>query len=128
VRLTDLIPQVPPFARVLYVDEFREVADTAATLLTLCGFDVRSAYDGPSALALAAAFDPQVCFLDLNIPGMDGDELAVLLHARKPPCAGGGHGHERAGGQRSALARGRFYFHLVKPAEPAALLAVLRCG
>jgi CheY-like chemotaxis protein len=61
------------------VDDFRDVGDTAVTLLRPCGFDPRAAYDGPSSLTIAAAFHLHLCFLDLNMPGMGGDEVAVKL-------------------------------------------------
>ena len=51
-------------------------------LLQLLGFEARAAYDGPAAIAEAAVFCPGVCFLDLHMPGMDGDELAVRLTAQ----------------------------------------------
>src|SRR4051812_18065344 len=67
-----------PF-RVLCVDDNRDIADTEATMLDLMGFDARACYDGQSALDEAAHFLPGVCLLDLNMPKMDGDVLAVRL-------------------------------------------------
>jgi two-component system OmpR family response regulator len=128
VRLTTDMPPVRPFARVLYVDDYPDVAETAVLLLGLFGFDAKAAYDGPSALAVAATFRPEVCFLDLNMPVMQGDELAVKLR-------------EQAGGRamllacvtarnedgiRVRLTEAGFHVHLVKPADPASILAVLR--
>lgn len=68
--------------RVLCVDDNRDVADSTAELLRLVGFEARACYDGPTALAEAAAFLPSVCLIDLNMPGMDGDELATRLRAQ----------------------------------------------
>jgi CheY-like chemotaxis protein len=68
----------PPF-RVLCVDDNRDVADSTAMLLQAVGFEVCACYDGPSALQMAETFRPSVCLLDLNMPGMCGDEVAVHL-------------------------------------------------
>jgi CheY-like chemotaxis protein len=58
--------------RVLVVDDHRDVATTVATLLTLLGQNVEQAYDGPTALRIAGEFKPDVVFLDLVMPEMDG--------------------------------------------------------
>lgn len=69
--------------RVLIVDDYRSAADTLAMLVNAWGHDVRCAYDGASALALAAEFHPHVMLLDIAMPGMSGLELAVQLR-RQP--------------------------------------------
>jgi two-component system, OmpR family, response regulator len=72
--------------RVLCVDDHPDVADSEVLLLTLCGHEARACYDGSSALNEAATFRPTVCLIDLNMPGMDGDELAIRLrHALGGP-------------------------------------------
>ncbi len=65
--------------RVLCIDGNHNVADSEAELLRLVGFEVRACYGGREALAEAAVFLPVVCLLYLNMPGMDGDELAMRL-------------------------------------------------
>jgi two-component system, OmpR family, response regulator len=72
----------PPL-RVLCVDDNRDCADSAAILLNLMGFEAKACYDGPSALEINDTFRPAICFLDLNMPGMDGDELAGRLRSRE---------------------------------------------
>jgi two-component system OmpR family response regulator len=128
MRLTDTVPTVPPHPRVLYVDDNADLADTALMLLTLSGYEARAAYDGPAAVRVAAAFEPAVCFIDLNMPGMDGDEVAVRLRAQT-----GGRELLLAavtamGGEATVarLSRAGFHFHLLKPADPDAMLAVLQ--
>ena len=64
---------------VLVVDDAVESADTLGTLLEIHGYSVAVAYDGPSALAAAAADRPNAGVLDLALPGMDGFELARQL-------------------------------------------------
>jgi signal transduction histidine kinase/ActR/RegA family two-component response regulator len=65
--------------RVLVVDDHVDSADALASLLTLNGHDVRSAYDGRSALAIAKEFRPDAVFLDIGMPEMDGYQAAGLL-------------------------------------------------
>ena len=62
--------------RVLVVDDHRDVANTVATLLTLMGQTVVQAYDGPTALQKGSEFKPEVVFLDLVMPDMDGIAVA----------------------------------------------------
>ncbi|QJW98347.1 response regulator [Frigoriglobus tundricola] len=91
--------------RVLVVDDNRDSAESMADLLALSGFEVRTCFDGPAALTACETFRPEACLLDINMPGMDGYELARLLRARfaeHPPVfatmtAYGDHAHlERA--------------------------------
>ncbi len=65
--------------RVLVVDDNRDAAKLAATLLRLLGQNVETAFDGVSALRVAEQFKPQVAFVDLEMPGMDGFALAQAL-------------------------------------------------
>src|SRR5262249_17453888 len=68
----------PPF-RALCVDDNRDCADSFALLLRAMGFEARACYDGRAALQLNDSFRPAIGFLDLNMAGMDGDELARRL-------------------------------------------------
>ena len=65
--------------RVLVVDDNTDAADTLADLLRIEGFDVSTAYSGDVALSRAKAFRPDVAFIDLNMPGMSGLDLARAL-------------------------------------------------
>jgi CheY-like chemotaxis protein len=83
------------------------------------GHDVRTAGDGPSALQLVERFVPDIAFLDIGLPAMDGYELAGLL--RQLPSLGDtplvaitGYAQERD--RQRALASG-FAEHLAKPLE-----------
>ena len=113
--------------RVLVVDDLTDVADSEAELLTLVGFEARACYDGPTALRVAGEFFPDVCLLDLHMPLMDGDELAVRLREQaggRPlllvaVTAMGGEAYR----QRTEAAG--FHLHLIKPVDPHDLLRVV---
>ncbi len=62
--------------RVLVVDDNEDAATTLAFLLTQAGYDVKTAFQGKTAIEIAWQFDPDVCILDINMPGMSGYELA----------------------------------------------------
>ena len=62
--------------RLLVVDDNRDFASMLTALLELMGHDVRTAYDGPAAISLAADYLPEAVFLDIGLPGMSGYEVA----------------------------------------------------
>lgn len=65
-------PAVSIERRALVVDDEVALADLVSKYLQSAGFVVASAYDGPTALACAQEFDPDLVILDLGLPGMDG--------------------------------------------------------
>jgi CheY-like chemotaxis protein len=65
--------------RVLVVDDNRDAADTLSALLELLGHDAQVANDGPAALAAMQDFRPQLVFLDLGMPGMNGCQVAEAI-------------------------------------------------
>jgi CheY-like chemotaxis protein len=117
-----------PFSlRVLVVEDDLDSAQTLALLLKLWGYEVAVANDGPDALDTAQTFQPDVVFLDLALPGMDGNEVARQLRLL-PGMAGTlvaaitGYGHE-ADVRRCKEAG--VDFHFLKPVEPAVLRELL---
>src|SRR4051812_41113548 len=65
--------------RVLVVDDDPDAADTIATLASHWGHAVSRAYDGTAALQMAAAQHPDVVLLDIEMPRMDGRQVARQL-------------------------------------------------
>jgi signal transduction histidine kinase len=103
----------PPM-RILVVDDNYDAALALQGVLEELGHVVAVAHDGPSALAEAEKFKPQVGLLDIGLPVMDGYELAAAMRALRPVrlVAISGYGQERDR-QRSDAAG--FASHLVKP-------------
>jgi CheY-like chemotaxis protein len=109
------------------VDDNIDAADSLATLLRLQGHEVRVAHDGPAALSLLDGYRPDLVFLDLGMPGMDGYEVARRLRER-PGLAGLRLAALTGWGQaedRRRSAEAGFDYHLVKPVEPANLEKLL---
>jgi len=125
VDLMDIVGD--PRASVLVVDDNRDAADLAATVLADAGHAVDVAYSGLDALQRVAAAAPDVIVLDIGLPDLDGYEVALQLQARHPDrqfrlvaLTGYGQSHDRL---RSAAAG--FAAHLVKPVDPLKLRAVV---
>lgn len=97
-------------------------------LLTINGHNVRTSFDGPTAIETAREFDPEVCLLDIGLPGMNGFELAGKLREFLPSVllisvSGWGQPEDR---QRSVDAG--FDHHFVKPVEIDSLLGAISAG
>jgi CheY-like chemotaxis protein len=67
--------------RILVVDDDRDTVETMALWLRLAGHEVETASSGPQALCLAGGYRPDVIFLDVAMPGMDGWAVARQLRA-----------------------------------------------
>lgn len=67
---------------ILIVDDDRSVVDTFARMLQLEGFDVQTAFDASSGLALADTMRPQAIILDLRMPLINGIQFLRQVRAR----------------------------------------------
>lgn len=65
--------------KILVVEDEKKINDLVRDYLVSLGFEVVQAFDGPSALVLAADQGPDLVVLDLMIPGLDGVEVARRL-------------------------------------------------
>ncbi len=105
--------------RILVIDDDHDVADSFAMLLEALGEIVRVAYSGDEGLKVLEDFKPQVVFLDLGMPDMDGYETARRI--RSLPNSRGvkiialtGWGPEQTHARVRAAG---FDYHLTKPAR-----------
>ncbi|MBD8541947.1 response regulator [Oxalobacteraceae sp. CFBP 8761] len=113
--------------RVLVVDDNIDAAVMLAMLLEANGHQVQVEHDPLEALAATLANPPQVCLLDIGLPGIDGLELARRLRARPGTAhalliAITGYGQES---DRQQILQAGFDHHLVKPIDIAQLYTLL---
>jgi CheY-like chemotaxis protein len=113
--------------RVLVTDDNRDQAESLAMLLNLMGHDVRTAFDGAEALETALAFAPEIALIDIGMPGMDGTEIARRFKAQPAlrdtvlvAVTGWAQDKDREKSRASG-----FSHHLVKPADPAEIQAIV---
>jgi signal transduction histidine kinase/ActR/RegA family two-component response regulator len=116
-----------PRRRVLVVDDNQDAAASLGTLLSFLGTDVQVVNDGPTALSVMESFQPEVVFLDIGMPGMDGLEVARRIrensdydHVVLIALTGWGQAEDRGRTQEVG-----FDHHLVKPADISALQELL---
>jgi CheY-like chemotaxis protein len=118
----------PISRRIMVVDDNRDLADSFAKLLRLMGHEVRTTHDGRQVLEAARVFRPDLIFLDIGLPAMDGYAVAEVL--RDDPTlrttllvALTGYG---AATDRQRTQEAGFSAHLVKPVRFADVHELLR--
>ena len=113
--------------RILVVDDLKGITETTSLLFEALGHDTRVAADGRQAVDATLAFEPDIIFMDLDMPVLNGYEAAREIRAaalaRQPfliaLTASTGVAVEVA-----TRACG-FDFYLRKPADTNALLALV---
>jgi PAS domain S-box-containing protein len=118
-----------PTRKILLVDDSEIACRSTARLLEMSGHEVRMAFDGQSALARIANFDPQVVILDIRLPDISGYELLRQLKERENLrdakfIALTGYGEEF---QRTDL-EVDFNHFLTKPVDPGYLETLILSG
>jgi CheY-like chemotaxis protein len=111
---------------VLVVDDNRDAANALADLLRELGHNVRTAYDGLTAIEMALKLRPQLVLLDIGLPEVDGYDVARRLRSRgltSTLVALTGYGEPRH--RRQALDAG-FDEHITKPVDVERLDRLLR--
>lgn len=130
-RANDAPPQLRSTAatalRVLVVDDHPDASESMAALMQSAGHQPTIAHDGPTAIAIARRFRPDVILLDIGLPGMNGFEVARALRAAPETSACvliAVSGYGQAEDHRRSREVG-FDHHLVKPADFSALERIL---
>jgi signal transduction histidine kinase len=105
--------------RVLVADDNADAAESLAVLLRSMGPEVRVARDGVEAVEVAAAFRPELVFMDIDMPRMNGLDAARQIRAQPWGaqviiCALTGFGQDSDRERSAAAGIDR---HLVKPVE-----------
>jgi CheY-like chemotaxis protein len=114
--------------RILVADDNRDSADSLAMMLEMLGHEVSSAHDGVEALETAKASKPELVFMDLGMPRMNGYDAARLIRSQ-PECKGTvlvaltGWGQEE---DRRRSYEAGFDHHIVKPIDFSAVEKLLK--
>ncbi|MBI5003928.1 response regulator [Candidatus Kaiserbacteria bacterium] len=116
--------------KIMVIDDITDLANAITALLIRMGYTARAAYSGESAIAMIDEYIPDIIFLDIGMPGMNGYE--TLQELKKDPrlaqtkffaVTGFGQEHD----QRRSAESG-FTAHLVKPLGARDLQKVLEGG
>ena len=109
--------------RILVADDNKDAAAAFAALLEVMGHNVKQVHDGVAAVQAAHEFNPQVVFLDIGMPKLNGYDACHQIRAQPWgasmvifACTGWG--------QIDDLRRSReagFNQHFVKPLDPKLL-------
>ncbi|QBQ55653.1 PAS domain-containing protein [Nitrosococcus wardiae] len=105
--------------RILVVDDEPDVRASFTLLLEALGHKVKMAPDGLSAIEAAQNFQPEVVFLDISMPGIDGFETAHRLrkrHSREEMMLIAWTGHDLEG-YRDRAEQAGFDHYLLKPID-----------
>jgi PAS domain S-box-containing protein len=112
--------------RILIVEDNADAAESFRILLELSGHRVRVANDGVNALRYMEEFAPDIAFIDLGLPELDGFEVAERTRGqpgnRTVLVALSGYGRDED--KQRAKAAG-FDEHMTKPVEPGRVDALL---
>lgn len=111
--------------RVLIVDDNRDAADLLSDFFLLHGYMTQIEYDGFAGLSAVLAFAPDVVFLDLGMPELDGFEtarqirrLASIQQPKLVAFSAWGDQHTKEMAKQAG-----FDAHVVKPSDLNILLA-----
>lgn len=114
--------------RVLVVDDNRDLASSMQIMLGMMGSETQTAQDGMEALKIAATFRPEVVFLDIGLPKLNGYDVCRVIREQAwgknvtiVALTGWGQNEDVARSQEAG-----FNHHLVKPVDNAALEKIMQ--
>jgi signal transduction histidine kinase len=113
--------------RILIVDDNLDAGDSLALSLSLKHHEVKLARNGLAGLSLAKAFQADLAFLDIGMPGMNGLELADAIRRDVPgrrPLLVALTGWGSRADVEQAMQAG-FDHHLTKPASEESIEEIL---
>lgn len=113
--------------RAFVVDDNHDSAESFAHVLRSLGCHAAFTSDPRDALAQIVWLKPQIAFLDIGMPHLNGYELAQLLRLECEEqlklVAVTGHGEAE---DRVAARKAGFDAHVVKPVDPALVESILK--
>ena len=114
-------------SRALIIDDNRDAATTMSMFVEELGGSAMTAHDGASGLAAVESFHPDIVFMDIGMPGLDGYEVCRRIrqmpsqrHVVLVAVTGWGQAQDK----RRAFEVG-FDAHLTKPVDPDAVAQLL---
>jgi two-component system nitrogen regulation response regulator NtrX len=113
-------------ARILVIDDESGIRGALTQLFDYEGHEVRQAEDGRAGISEASSFNPDLIFLDVKMPGMDGLDVLARLREDDPSAVVvmiSGHGTIDTAVE--ATRKGAYDF-LEKPLDTDRLLVTLR--
>jgi PAS domain S-box-containing protein len=116
--------------RVLVIEDNVDAAEGLCSALEIAGHVVRVAHDGPSGIAMARVFGPNVIVCDIGLPGMNGYDVARALCADEtvtPAVLVALSGYALPQDRKRSEAAG-FAYHLAKPPSLRELQQVIAGG
>jgi CheY-like chemotaxis protein len=118
---------MPQKHRLLVVDDLRDAAESLARILAYRGHEVEYVTEPKKVMDVARRLRPELVFLDLGMPEMDGYEIARMLRAefgfeamRLVALTAWGRDEDRVSTRRAG-----FDAHVTKPADPAVIESIL---
>jgi CheY-like chemotaxis protein len=72
--------------KVLVVDDEKTTSNTLTLIFRNHGYQARAAYSAEEAIDVVAEWQPNLALLDVNLPNMNGIDLAIALKISTPNC------------------------------------------
>jgi CheY-like chemotaxis protein len=72
--------------KVLVVDDEKTTSETLSIIFRGHGYQAKAAYSAEEAIDVIAEWQPDVALLDVNLPRMNGIDLAIALKTSAPNC------------------------------------------
>jgi two-component system, NtrC family, response regulator AtoC len=114
------------YRRILILDDASVVAETLGTILSRQGYDARVAHSAEEAIETIANWQPDLAFVDVMLPGMNGIEFGKVLRSNYPACElvliSGHPGSKELA--EIARTQGQSLSILPKPLNPTVILAI----
>ena len=113
--------------KILIVEDEAVVLHTLQLILQQHGYNVRGARDGHEAFAVAPGFQPEILLCDINLPDVDGIQIALRIKRDFPLCRVVLLSGEISSAEllEEAKENGYHFEVLAKPTDPQHLLDVL---